>query len=211
MALDIFLGKSLQEYGYEDLIGLDRKQLMALFCQLESPSISEMNGEYRAALLDNGHVINQLLAWFYLYFTWGPWQHKAFEPIDAHCGHGYNTFVTSQSSLSENCILAGFDKMLHIAKLLFQVRSPARMARFLKNNTTIVASVFDGRPSFQLNYRYYNQFYTNTMIDELRKVNDRLFLGIGRLKVTFGKYNPFPFALMGPPDPWVGPDIPFPE
>jgi len=49
------------------------------------------------------------------------------------------------------------------------------------------------------------------MTDEVRKVNDRLFLGIGRLTITFGKYNPMPFVLMGPPDPWVGPDILFPE
>jgi hypothetical protein len=36
-------------------------------------------------------------------------------------------------------------------------------------------------------------------------------MGIGRLTITFGKYNPMPFVLMGPPDPWVGPDILFPE
>lgn len=211
MALDIFLGKSLMKYRYEDLIHLDRRQLMTLFFQLEPPSISEMNGEYRAALLESGHIINHFLAWVYLYFTYGNWQHKAFEPLSAHCGHGYNTFVTSQSALSENCFLAGFEKIIHIARTLFQFRSPRRMARILKNNTSIVTSVFDGRPSFQLNYRYDNKFYTNTMVDELRKVNNTLFLGIGRLKVTFGKYNPYPFALMGPPDPWVGPDIPYPE
>lgn len=75
----------------------------------------------------------------------------------------------------------------------------------------MVSSVFDSRPSFQLSYREYNTFYTNTMTDEVRKVNDKLYLGIGRLTVVLGKFNPMPFVLMGPPEPWVGPEIPYPE
>jgi hypothetical protein len=77
------------------------------------------------------------------------------------------------------------------------------------NKTSMVSSVFDGRPSYQLSYRPYNTFYTNTMTDEVRKVNDRIYLGIGRLTVTLGTLNPMPFVLMGPPDPWVGPEIPY--
>jgi len=79
------------------------------------------------------------------------------------------------------------------------------------NKTSMVSSVFDGRPSFQLSYREYNTFYTNTMTDEVRKVNGQLYLGIGRLAITFGKYNPMPFVLIGPPNPWIGPDIQYPE
>ena len=79
------------------------------------------------------------------------------------------------------------------------------------NKTLIVSSVFDNRPSFQLSYRDYNTFYTNTMTDEVRKINDHLYLGIGRLTITLGKFNPMPFVLIGPPDPWVAPDIPYPE
>jgi hypothetical protein len=48
------------------------------------------------------------------------------------------------------------------------------------------------------------------MRDEVRKVNDNLFLGLGRQTVTGGKWNIFPFVLMGPPEPWVGPDEGFP-
>ncbi len=48
------------------------------------------------------------------------------------------------------------------------------------------------------------------MIDEVRKINDTLYLGIGRLTVTPGKFNPMPFVLMDTPDPLVGPDIPYP-
>jgi hypothetical protein len=207
MAIDNFMGKDLKDFRYEDLMKLNRKQIMELFSLLDAPTMSEMRGEYRAVLLDSGYIINILLAKLYLHFTWGDWQHKAFEPLGETHGHGYNTFVTTQPKLYENYFAAVFMKVLSIVRSLFRPYSPQRLARIMLNKTSIVSSVFDGRPSFQLSYRDYNTFYTNTMTDEVRKVNGNLFLGIGRLTVTFGKFNPMPFMMIGPPDPWVGPDI----
>jgi hypothetical protein len=211
MAIAQFLGKPLKDYGYEDVMKLNRKQLMTLFFQLDAPAMAEMRGEYRAALLDSGYILNDALARMYLHFTWGDWQHKAFEPIDDQRGHGYNTFITTQSRLYENYFWASFMKMVCIITSLFRLHSPRRLARIMLNKTEMVASVFDGRPSFQLSYRDYNTFFTNTMTDEVRKINDQLYLGIGRLTITLGKFNPMPFVLMGPPDPWVGPDIVYPK
>jgi len=207
MAIYSFTGIDLKDFRYEDLMNLTRKQLMELFSLLDAPSMSEMKGEYRAALLDSGYIINMFLAKMYLYFTWGNWQHKAFEPLDQQHGHGYNTFITTQSKLYENYFVAVFMRIVSIVRSLFRSNNPQRMARIMLNKTSIVSSVFDGRPAFQLSYRDYNTFFTNTMTDEVRKVNDTLFLGIGRLTVTFGKFNPMPFVLIGPPDPWVGSDI----
>lgn len=211
MAIDNFLGKLLKDYTYEDIMKLRRGQLMELFLQLDSPSMSEMHGEYRAYLLDSGYIINMFLAKLYLHFTWGDWQHKAFEPLDEQHGHGYNTFITTQSKLYENYFVAMFMKSVSLGRSLFRLNSPQRLARIMLNKTSMVSSVFDGRPSFQLTYRDYNTFYTNTMTDEVRKVNDKLYLGIGRLTITFGKYNPMPFMLIGPPAPWVGPEIAYPK
>jgi hypothetical protein len=211
MAVESFLGKQLKDYTYEDLMKLRRKQLMELFFQLDAPAMSEMHGEYRAALLDSGPLINAFLAWLYLYFTWGTWQHKAFEPMGDGSGHGYNTFITTQSKLYENYFVATVMKIVSIIRSFFRLSSPQRLARIMLNRTSMVSSVFDSRPSFQLSYREYNTFYTNTMTDEVRKVNDKLYLGIGRLTVVLGKFNPMPFVLMGPPEPWVGPEIPYPE
>jgi len=211
MALEVFMQKPLKEYTYEDLIKLKRKQLMELFHQLDAPAMTEMHGEYRAALLESGYIINSFLAKLYLHFTWGDWQHKAFEPLGDQQGHGYNTFITTQPKLYENYFVANFMKIVSIVRSLFRLNSPQRLARIMLNKPSMVFSVFDGRPSFQLSYRDYNTFFTNTMTDEVRKVNDRLYLGIGRLTVTLGKYNPMPFVLMGPPDPWTGPEIPYPK
>ena len=202
-----FMGKSLKDFDYEDLLKLSRKQLMDLFSLLEAPDMSEMRGEYRAAMLDTGPGVNGLLGWVYLYGTWGTWQHKAFEPLGEREGHGYNTFITTQPTLHENYFIASCMKLASTVKSFFRLSSPRRMARIMLNKTSIVPSVFDGKPSFQLSYREYNTFFTNTMTDEVRKVNDRLYLGIGRLTVTLGTLNPMPFVLMGPPAPWVGPDI----
>ena len=41
---------------------LRRKQLMDLFYQLDAPNMSEVHGEYRAFLLDSGHIINSAFA-----------------------------------------------------------------------------------------------------------------------------------------------------
>ncbi len=211
MAIESFLGKPLKDYVCEDLLKLDRKQLMDLFHQLDAPAMSEMHGEYRAILLESGYILNIFLARLYLHFTWGDWQHKAFEPLGDLHGHGYNTFITTQSRLYENYYIAFFMKIVTIVRSLFRMNSPQRLARIMLNKTSMVSSVFDGRPSFQLSYRDYNTFFTNTMTDEVRTVNDRLYLGIGRLTITLGRYNPMPFALIGPPDPWKGPDIPYPR
>ncbi|MDY6905573.1 MAG: hypothetical protein SWH61_12910 [Thermodesulfobacteriota bacterium] len=206
-----YAGKHLENYTYEDLIPLTRKQLMGLFRELDAPDMAEMHGEYRAALLDSGHIVSRFLSWWYLYATWGAWQHKAFEPLGQDHGHGYNTFLTTEARLYENYFVASIMKAVSILKAFFRMNYAQRLARVMLNQTAMVTSVFDGRPSFQLSYRPYNTFFTNTMTDEVRRINDNLYLGIGRLTVTLGKYNPMPFVLIGPPDPWVGPDVPFPD
>ncbi len=190
---------------------LNRKQLMDLFFLLDAPSMTEMRGEYRAALLDSGYIINMFLARLYLYFTWGDWHHKAFEPLGEKNGRGYNTFITTQPKLYENYFIAVFMKIVSTVRSFCRLHNPQRLARIMLNKTSIVSSVFDGRSSFQLSYRDYNTFFTDTMTDEVRKVNDNLFLGIGRLTITLGKFNPMPFVMIGPPDPWIGPDIEYPD
>lgn len=203
--------KPLENLVFEDLLEMTRKQLMELFHRLDAPEMNEMRGEYRSDFLNCGNSINIILAKFYLHFIWGVWQHKAFEPLGEAHGHGYNTFITTLPKLYENCFMAIFAKIVYLIRSMFRLTYSMRMARIMLNKTSMINSVFDNRPSFQLSYKEYNTFFTSTMTDEIRKVNDHLYLGIGRLSVIFGKYNPMPFVLMGPPDPWVGPDIPFPQ
>jgi len=206
-----YLGKSLQAIipkdreaiTVEDLKKLNRQQLVGVFHQLISPEVSEMRGEYRAMLLDSGNAVNSSLSTLFLYFTWGIWRHKAFEPLSQRHGHGYNTFLTALPKVPENVFLAGAASLAGLVRSAFGSSAPQRMVRMMCNKTFIGPSVFDLRTSFHLVYKDYNSFYTSTMKDEVRKVNDTLYLGLGRLTITLGKINPFPFVLMGPPEPWV--------
>jgi hypothetical protein len=209
-ALHAIIPKNREDITLEELQKLSRQQLVGVFHQLVSPEVGEMRGEYRALLLDSGHSVNRFLSMLFLYFTWGMWLHKAFEPLSEKHGHGYNTFLTTLPIVLENVFLAGATSIVSLVKSLFGSSAPQRMVRIMCNKTHIGPSVFDNRTSFHLVYKDYNSFYTSTMTDEVRKVNDTLYLGMGRLTITLGKINPFPFVLMGPPEPWVGPDEGFP-
>jgi hypothetical protein len=44
------------------------------------------------------------------------------------------------------------------------------------------------------------------MCDELRKINDTLFIGAGYMALGGGPVNPAPFVVVGKPRPWVGID-----
>jgi hypothetical protein len=210
-ALKAIINKDRKDITYEDLQKLSRQQLIAVFHQLVSPETEEMQGEYRAAVLDTGNAINRFLAHFTLYCIWGEWMHKAFEPLTGKDGHGYNTFSTCLPEVHENAYRALLDRFLHVLRHVFVGNGcQARTIRIIRNQTHVGPSMFDNRTSFHLVYRPYNDFPVSTMHDEVRKVNDTLFLGLGILTVTGGKRNIFPFVLMGPPEPWKDPDNGYP-
>jgi hypothetical protein len=211
-ALKAILPKEREDITVEDLRKLSRQQLIGVFHQLVSPETAEMRGEYRAAMLDTGNAVNRFLSHFSLYRIWGEWGHKAFEPIGEKHGHGYNTFSTCLPEVHENVHHALLDRFSHVLRHFF-VGDPCqeRTVRIIRNRTYTGPSMFDNRTSFHLVYHPYNDFPVSTMHDEVRKVNDTLFLGLGILTVTGGKWNIFPFVLTGPPEPWKGPDDGYPD
>jgi hypothetical protein len=214
-----YLGKSLatiipkdrEAITLEDLQKLNRQQLVGVFHQLVAPEVNGMKGEYRACLLDSGNSLNRFLSMFTLYFIWGAWIGKAFEPLSERHGHGYNPFSTCLPEIHENVFRACLDRLIHTLRHIFiGDNCQERTVRIVRNKTHIGPSMFDNRTSFHLVYRDYNAFPVSTMHDEVRKVNDTLFLGLGILIVTGGRWNIFPFVLIGPPEPWRGPDAPYP-
>lgn len=206
-ALGAVIPKRREEITPEDLLKLNREQLLSIFHQLVAPDMSEMKGEYRAQILDSGNPVNRFLCRLFLHFTYGSWLAKAFKPIEGGRGYGYNLFSTPLSSVPENPFLAFAKSLIGLAKSLFGKK---KVVRLVRNKTTAGPSVLDNRTSFHLVYRDYNSFPVSTMKDEVRKINDNLYLGVGMLSVTGGKRNLFPFMLIGPPEPWVGPDTGYP-
>jgi hypothetical protein len=147
--------------------------LLELFNTLEAPTIAEMQGEYTATLLRQTTAITSFLGRSFVKIPIGigVWKCKAFRQINEEEGQGYNGF----ESLGK-----------------FVQRFPTR--------TTIAISRYDQRPVFQLDYRVFKSLLGSmNMVDEVRKVYDGLYLGIG----TFGfsenqRMTPYPFMLEGP-------------
>ena len=206
-ALGSIIPKDREEITPDDLLKLNRRQLAGVFHQLVSPEAREMKGEYRAMLLDSGNAFNRFLETFSLYHIWGTWTHKAFEPLGDRHGRGYNIFQTDLPCAPENIFHALALRIAHVLKL--QKPTQVQTVRIIRSAAHVGDSMFDNRTSFHIIYRDYNAFPVSTMHDEVRKINDALYLGLGTLSVTGGRRNIFPFVLMGPPKKWIGPDMPY--
>ena len=155
---------------------------MQLFYAAPAPDFSSLKGEYRAETLPVG--IMAFAADFFTHHFFGPghWEGKAFFPLAQNKGWGYNLFSVSDKN----------------GKLY--------MARERKMDTFIGRSEIDDKDSFHLLYKAYNGGMVNSMHDEIRKINDTLYICMGYMAAGGGSINPAPFILYGKPSDWVGPD-----
>lgn len=151
-----------------DLEKCGAEELSAIFAQLPAPAMQEMDGEYDATLLQQPSSTAKLFARLVLANPAWPWQCKAFRPLNEDLGRGYNIFR-----------LMGRDW------LCFPMQ------------TLIAPSRFDGKPAYQLVYRAYHSITAAMhVVDEIRRVNAKLYLGLG----TWGfsdrqRQKPMPFLL----------------
>jgi len=199
-------GKQREDLRLDDLLILRRDQLVGLFHQLQAPSFEEMSGEYRAVCLDCGGALRQMLSDVCLHRLWGKWQCKAFKPLEANQGYGYNSFRASRANRNERVLPALFRGFARGVSDYLWGAGDEVVVRIIRMKTALGDSVYDKGQSFHLVYHDYTPYPISTMKDEVRKVNDTLYLGLGILGFSFGRRNIFPFALVGPPDTWVGPD-----
>lgn len=175
--------EGLGDWTIDDLRALGQAQLMELFRTLPCPTMQEMEGEFRGHLLDTGKFwfIKKPLGYFALnsFLNQGKWLGKGFACTSESEGHGYNSYRK-------------FRKTKHVYPM----------------KTRIAKSVYDGKECYELDYTTYHSGagFVN-MIDEVRKVNDDTYLGIG----TWGYIKrqrriPFFFALSGPRTSCAGVD-----
>lgn len=179
------LGVSVAQASVNDVAQLSKADIMQLFYTLDPPTLNELNGEYNAVLLDVG-VLSLASAWYtHNLFGDGHWLGKGLRsPTNPGTGRqsgGYNLFAGSDA---EN--------------------NPAQAAtrRLRKFDTFRGSSLLDARESFHLDYHAYNGGTIQSMRDEIRRINDRLYLGMGHMALGGGAINPAPFLLLGPP---IGP------
>lgn len=145
-----------QQALIEQLRRLSPAQLHTLFASLDAPTIAEMNGEYHAKLLAQPYGVVGQMGELFLNNPLQTWLCKAFRPIDAHYGRGYNTFLQG-----------------------------GRVVQRYPMLTTIAASRYDGKPAYTLIYRYFHSLCgLINMVDEVRQVAPDLYLGMGTYGFT---------------------------
>jgi hypothetical protein len=158
------------------------EEVLSLFKTLAAPDFSEMDGEYEATLTNHGNVIINMISKISVNNPIiGSWLCKAFTPSPNNISYGYNSFLKNGT-----------------------------IRRIYPMKTEIANSRYDNKPIFQLTYGYYVHMLGKVnMVDEIRKLEDGLYLGIG----TYGFTNkqrmiPLPFILRGPIGKFVGTDRP---
>jgi hypothetical protein len=180
-SMDDILGAPAQEASPEDVEKLSKSDVMQLFYAADTPEFTKVKGEYKAKLVPVGVLF--LVNDYYAHHLMGPghWEAKAFSPFEKDKGSGYNLFTVGKGADS-------------------------RIVRTMRMDTSVGRSRFDEKDSFHLVYKAYNKGRNNSMRDEIRKINDRLFIGLGYVAWSLGKLNPSFFLLYGEADEWVGPD-----
>jgi hypothetical protein len=71
--------------------------------------------------------------------------------------------------------------------------------------TFIGKSQLDDKDSFQLDYSPFNGGIDYFMKDEVRRINERLYICMGMIIAIGHKWNPAAFVMYDPA-PWAGPD-----
>lgn len=172
------LGSSGQ-WSLEKLLALTQAEGIALWRTLPAVPMAEMNGHYMGLGPDAKDVAYQKGYAKFMFDETSPrgyWLGKAFRPLTETTGEGYNRWRFTGGKVDRNL----------------------RMA------TRMGPSLIDGKPSYILDYSAFNP--RSTLVDELRKLDDFVYLGAATTDAGNGKRNPPDFfILIGPTDEWVGP------
>ena len=145
-------GEDLLQLPVEDLTP---EQAVELFKTLPAPTMEEMNGEFAGEMLSFPTLYTSI---FWTIASNNPvypgvWQGKSFNQTGPNEGRGYNT------------VERWFTQTIDIWPMV----------------TRIGPSYFDGKPSFQLVYRAFDHYAGDIhMLDEVRRLPDGRYLGIGR-------------------------------
>lgn len=169
-----------KNWTLEQILSLNRDSLLTLWGTLPPVPVNEMKGHMQGFVPNAGVKDRQARSLDYMFnetSTRGYWLGKTFTQTGPNKGEGYNMW-----------------------------RFPGgKIVRNLRVGTSVGPSLIDGKPSFLIDYSAFNP--KNTLIDEMRKLDDYIFLGAATTAGADGKRTPPEhFVLAGPVDEWV----PFP-
>jgi len=167
------------------VLALSRDEIIALWGAAPAAEMAELDGHYMGLVPNAGDPERRASTDDFMYnedSERGYWLGKAYMPTDATSGEGYNRW-----------------------------RFPGgKVVRNLQFSTEVGTSLIDGKPALLMYYGAYNE--DSTLIDEIRKLDDYVYLGMGtREAEDGGRSEPGHFMLLGPTDEWVGVDNPAPR
>jgi hypothetical protein len=169
-----------EKWSVERLLSLTKAEVVALWKTLDPPAFTELDGHYMGLIPNAGAPATQKSTGDFMYnqeSTRGYWLGKAYKPTSATKGEGYNRWRFPGGKVVLN----------------------------LRFGTAIATSLIDDKPSYMMYYGAYNK--NSTLIDELRKLDDYIYIGMGTTDQGNGKRSdPGHFVLVGPTDNWVGVD-----
>jgi hypothetical protein len=160
--------KRIQSIAVENL---SPAEAVELFKTLPCPTMKEMNGEFSGEMTTFPTLFKRLY-WTIASknpFYLGIWQGKSFRQTGPGAGRGYNS------------VWRLFGGTVDMWPML----------------TSIGPSFFDGKPAFRLVYRAFDHHAGDIhMLDEVRRLPDGRYLGIGRIGDSVEERRmPMPFLL----------------
>lgn len=163
----------------EQLLAMDHDEILALWRTLPTATLEELDGHYQGLTPNAGDPAQQASTAEYLFNENSPrgyWLGKAFKKTGPNAGEGYNRWRFPGGAIK----------------------------RSLRFTTEVGTSLIDGKPALMM---YYGAFNSNiTLVDEVRKLDEYIYVGLGAIEAEGGGRSDTPghFILIGPQDPWVG-------
>lgn len=168
-----------KQWTLEQVLAMNHDTIMALWKTLPPPTMAEMNGHMLGLVPNAGDDKQQTSTTKSMFDENNPrngyWLGKTFNQTGPNKGEGYNLWRKPDGKIIKN----------------------------LRLGTEIGPSLIDGKPSFLIIYAAFNK--SNTLVDEMRKLDDYLFLGAATTVNAEGKRNttsPAHFVLTGPVGEW---------
>lgn len=165
-------------YSLEQILAMTRDEVLKLWGTLTAVSLEELQGHFMGLVPNGGDPERQAQTAEFMYnenSERGHWCGKAYLKTGENQGEGYNRWRFPGGKIVRN-------------------------GRF---TTEVGPSLLDGKPSLLMYYGAYRA-EAPTFVDEIRKLDDCIYLGVGSVLGEDGKRQPGHFALMGPTDEWVG-------
>ena len=161
----------------ERLLALDHESTVALWKMLPAAGMAELDGHYQGIVPNAGDHERQTRTSGFMY--------DEDSPRGYWLGKAYRPLSETEGE--------GYNRWL------FADRSIVRNGRFA---TRLGPSLIDGNPSYIMDYGAFND---TTLVDEIRKLDESVYLGVGTTATEDGgRSAPGHFALVGPTDEWVG-------